>query len=132
MPYAPNEIDFDNFFANPLLYLDWSNIKIQLQDRRTFRRDFQFSFLDENANSLWSVVFSDFDHLLLYLSKYGCDYVSSYRSQKRMLQRNLIYTAITRAKKLCILVGDDKMFEYAVNNIEVDNRLTSLKQFLFE
>lgn len=33
MPYAPNEIDFDNFFANPILYLDWSNIKIQLQDR---------------------------------------------------------------------------------------------------
>ncbi len=53
-------------------------------DRRTLRRDFQFDFLDENANSLWPVVFSDFDHLLLYLSKYGCDYVSSYRSEKRV------------------------------------------------
>lgn len=53
-------------------------------DRRTLRRDFQFAFLDENAHSLWSVVFSDFDHLLLYLSKYGCDYVSSYRSEKRI------------------------------------------------
>ena len=53
-------------------------------DRRTLRRDFQFDFLDENAHSLWSVVFSDFDHLLLYLSKYGCDYVSSYRSEERI------------------------------------------------
>lgn len=53
-------------------------------DRRTLRRDFQFAFLDENAHSLWSVVFSDFDHLLLYLSKYGCDYVNSYRSEKRI------------------------------------------------
>ncbi len=53
-------------------------------DRRTLRRDFQFDFLDENANSLWAVVFSDFDHLLLYLSKYGCDYVNSYRSEKRI------------------------------------------------
>ena len=65
-------------------------------------------------------------------SEYDIVVIPVYRSQKRMLQRNLIYTAITRAKKLCILVGDDKMFEYAVNNIEVDNRLTSLKQFLFE
>ena len=51
--------------------------------RRAYRRDFQFAFLDENAHSLWAVVFSDFDHLLLYLSKYGCDYVSGYRSEKR-------------------------------------------------
>ncbi len=54
------------------------------QDRRTYRRDFQFDFLDENANSLWAVVFSDFDHLLLYLAKYGCDYVNDYRSDKRI------------------------------------------------
>ncbi len=53
-------------------------------ERRKLRRDFQFSLLEENANALWSVVFSDFDHLLLYLSEYGCDYVSSYRSDKRI------------------------------------------------
>ncbi len=57
---------------------------ISQQDRRSLRRDFQFEFLDENAHSLWAVVFSDFDHLLLYLSRYGCDYVSSYRSEKRI------------------------------------------------
>lgn len=53
-------------------------------DRRTLRRDFQFAFLDENKNSLWPVVFSDFDHLLLYLSKFGCDFVSEYRSEERI------------------------------------------------
>lgn len=57
---------------------------ISQSDRRKIRRDFQFDFLNENANSLWPVVFSDFDHLLLYLSEYGCDYVSSYRSAKRV------------------------------------------------
>lgn len=57
---------------------------VDMAQRRSYRRDFQFSFLDENANSLWSVVFSDFDHLLLYLAKYGCDYVSDYRSEKRI------------------------------------------------
>ncbi len=53
-------------------------------ERRKLRRDFQFNLLEENANTLWPVVFSDFDHLLLYLSEYGCDYVSSYRSEKRV------------------------------------------------
>ncbi len=53
-------------------------------DRRELRRNFQFTFLEENAHSLWSVVFSDFDHLLLYLSEFGCDYVSSYHSDKKI------------------------------------------------
>ena len=57
---------------------------VSSQDRRAYRRGFQFDFLDENAHSLWAVVFSDFDHLLLYLSKYGCDYVNNYRSEKRI------------------------------------------------
>ena len=57
---------------------------ISQSDRRELRRSFQFDFLNENANSMWPVVFSDFDHLLLYLSEYGCDYVSSYRSEKRI------------------------------------------------
>lgn len=53
-------------------------------ERRAYRRNFQFAFLDENANALWAVVFSDFDHLLLYLSRFGCDYVNDYRSEKRI------------------------------------------------
>lgn len=57
---------------------------ISQADRRELRRKFQFDFLEETAHSMWSVVFSDFDHLLAYLGKYGCDYVSSYRSEKRI------------------------------------------------
>ena len=32
MPFAPNEIDLDNYFANPILRLDWSSIKLQCDD----------------------------------------------------------------------------------------------------
>ena len=53
-------------------------------DRRKIRRDFQFEFLDEHKHRLWSVVFSDFEHLLLYLSKYGIDYVQGYRSAENV------------------------------------------------
>lgn len=57
---------------------------ISQSERRALRRNFQFEFLNENSTSMWPVVFSDFDHLLLYLSKYGCDYVSSYRSDEKI------------------------------------------------
>lgn len=53
-------------------------------DRRKIRRDFQFEFLEEHKHRLWSVVFSDFEHLMLYLSRYGIDYVQSYRSAENV------------------------------------------------
>ncbi|AVK60632.1 ATP-dependent RecD-like DNA helicase [Lactobacillus sp. CBA3605] len=47
----------------------------------------------------------------------------------RMLQRNLLYTAVTRAEQMLILVGDVKSFERSVSNESV-NRLTTLTQRL--
>lgn len=38
------------------------------------------------------------------------------RSSHRMLQRNLVYTAITRAKSKLILLGEKVAFDYAVKN----------------
>jgi len=43
-----------------------------------------------------------------------------------MLQRNLIYTGITRAKKVCVLVGTPKALGYAVRNMTVNKRNTKL------
>ncbi len=43
-----------------------------------------------------------------------------------MLQRNLLYTAVTRAKKLCVLVGSRKAISIAVNNNAVAERDTAL------
>jgi exodeoxyribonuclease V alpha subunit len=43
-----------------------------------------------------------------------------------MLQRNLLYTAITRAKKLCVLVGSRKAVYIAVKNNTVAHRHTAL------
>jgi exodeoxyribonuclease V alpha subunit len=47
-----------------------------------------------------------------------------------MLQRNLIYTAVTRAKKICILIGTRKALWYAVNHNTVTQRNTLLKERL--
>lgn len=47
-----------------------------------------------------------------------------------MLQRNLIYTGITRAKKICVLVGTTKALAYAIGNNTVSKRNTKLKERL--
>ena len=47
-----------------------------------------------------------------------------------MLQRNLIYTGITRAKKILVIVGTRKALTYAVKNVTVTKRNTLLKERL--
>ncbi|MDO4787720.1 MAG: ATP-dependent RecD-like DNA helicase [Johnsonella sp.] len=49
-----------------------------------------------------------------------------------MLQRNLIYTGITRAKKILVIVGSKKALAYAVENVKVSDRKTLLKERLEE
>lgn len=44
-----------------------------------------------------------------------------------MLQRNLLYTAITRARNLCVLTGSRKAIGTAVRNNKVANRFTALE-----
>jgi len=43
-----------------------------------------------------------------------------------MLQRNLLYTAITRARKLCVLAGSRRAIGMAVKNNKVAQRFTAL------
>ncbi len=47
-----------------------------------------------------------------------------------MLQRNLIYTGITRAKKICVLLGTKKALSFAIRNMSVLKRNTKLKERL--
>lgn len=48
----------------------------------------------------------------------------------RMLRRNLLYTAITRAKKFLILCGEEEALEWGVKNNDATVRQTSLKNRL--
>lgn len=47
-----------------------------------------------------------------------------------MLQRNLLYTAVTRAKKLCIIIGQSRAVAIALRNNTSIKRITFLQQFL--
>lgn len=53
-------------------------------------------------------------------------------AHKHMLTRNLIYTAVTRAKKLCIVVGHDQAVLHSVRTTEANERYTGLSVRLKE
>jgi len=53
-----------------------------------------------------------------------------HESQFPMLRKNLAYTAITRAKKLVVLVGSKKAIAISVKNNMMENRHTGLALFL--
>jgi len=47
-----------------------------------------------------------------------------------MLERNLFYTAVTRAKRLCVLVGQPRALAMAVKNADTRSRRTLLSSRL--
>jgi len=63
-------------------------------------------------------------------SEYPVVIVPLLKAHFMMLQRNLIYTAITRGKKKVFIVGDPAAYAMAVRNSESKQRLTHLRQKL--
>jgi exodeoxyribonuclease V alpha subunit len=59
-------------------------------------------------------------------SEYPAVVVPIVPQHSRMLQRNLLYTAITRAKKLVVLVGMRRAIQIAVENDRVARRYSGL------
>ena len=63
-------------------------------------------------------------------SEYPIVIIPITRSHYNMLQRNLIYTGVTRSKEICILVGQLDMLNYAIGNTKYSVRNTYLKELL--
>lgn len=63
-------------------------------------------------------------------SEYPAVIIPIFMQHFTLLQRNLIYTAITRAKKLCILIGQPKAIAMAIKNNKGVERETFLTDFL--
>jgi exodeoxyribonuclease V alpha subunit len=82
---------------------------------------------------------SDLDELVLAYaisihksqgSEYAAVIIPIFMQHFTLLQRNLIYTALTRAKKLCIIIGQPKALAMAIKNNKSLTRITFLTQFL--
>src|SRR5947209_8551846 len=63
-------------------------------------------------------------------SEYPCVVIPLHSTHYVMLQRNLLYTALTRAKRLAILVGEERALRIAVGNRRVRPRFTRLAERL--
>lgn len=49
------------------------------------------------------------------------------QSSPMLLTRNLLYTGITRAKKMLIVIGSERIVEFMINNIDSKKRNTGLE-----
>ena len=65
---------------------------------------------------------SEFDYIILPL----------YTGYQKLFTRNLLYTAMTRAKKMLIIVGSKNIINFMVDNIDSKNRMTGLKYKIIE
>ena len=48
------------------------------------------------------------------------------KSSPMLLTRNLLYTGITRAKKLLIIIGSEKVVKFMIQNVDSKKRNTGL------
>ena len=63
-------------------------------------------------------------------SEYPVVFIPLSTSHSHMLNRNLLYTAITRAKSAVVLVGSTKALQIAVKNTFSRERTTGLKHYI--
>ncbi len=63
-------------------------------------------------------------------SEYPVVVIPLHTSHYLMLHRSILYTAVTRGKKLVVLVGSRKALAIAIRNVRVERRNTGLKEKL--
>jgi len=63
-------------------------------------------------------------------SEYPAVVIPLHTSHYMMLHRSILYTAVTRGKKLVVLVGSRKALSMAIRNLRVEKRNTGLREKL--
>ena len=65
-------------------------------------------------------------------SEFECVIIPLFDTPAQLLYRNLLYTAVTRAKKLLIVVGSETLYNKMAENDKKTLRYTLLKEFIIE
>ena len=65
-------------------------------------------------------------------SEFPCVIMPVHTTHYIMLKRNLLYTGITRGKKMVVLVGTMKAINIAINTMDSDTRFSHLKEKILE
>lgn len=102
-------------------------------DRKS--KSFKIAFYDKIARlSFEAAMDLDFAYAVTVHKSQGNEFdaviIPMFPGPPQLYYRNLLYTAVTRAKKALILVGDPRTVEMMVNNNRQTKRYSALKTFL--
>lgn len=106
---------------------------IQSIDRKT--KSLQIAFYDKTARLTYEAANDlDFAYAVTVHKSQGNEFdaviIPMFPGPPQLYYRNLLYTAVTRAKKTLILVGNPHTVEMMVNNNRQTKRYSALKAFL--
>ena len=106
---------------------------IEKIDKKT--KIIKISFYDKSAAYTYeSASDLDFAYAVTVHKSQGNEFdaviIPMFQGPPQLYYRNLLYTAVTRAKKTLILVGNPHTVEYMVNNNRRTKRYSGLKEFL--
>ncbi len=95
------------------------NLRVKFDDNKICW--YEFSDLEQIEHSYCITIHkaqgSEFDVVIMIIPQ----------AAPMLLTRNLLYTGITRAKKLLIVIGNDKVVDYMIKNVDSKKRNTGLK-----
>lgn len=120
-----NDYDKDVFNGDigRIVWIEEEERQVQVKfDDRTVR--YEFNELDELAPAYAITIHKSQG------SEYPCVIVPFHTQHFVMLQRNLLYTAVTRGRKLVVLVGSPRAIAMAVKRTDSGRRLTTLRERL--
>ncbi len=118
---------FEGIYNGDIGYIDSidnenEKLYVKFDDDRLVEYDFEE--LDQLEHSYAITIHksqgSEFDYVILPI----------FTGYKKLLTRNLLYTAMTRAKKMLIIIGNRNVVNYMVDNLDSKNRKTGLKEKL--
>ena len=97
--------------------LDEGQLHVAFDDRTVL---YEFSELDEISLAYATSVHKSQG------SEYAAVVIPLAMQHYLLLQRNLLYTAVTRGKKLVVIIGQPRALAMAVKNVRSTRRLTNL------
>ena len=102
--------------------IDFSNqsMEIVFDDRSV---NYDFSYLEELEHAYAITVHKSQG------SEYPIVIIPMYRAPEMLLTRNLLYTAVTRAQRMVIIVGESEIVAKMVENNKQSHRFTGLARF---
>ena len=95
------------------------NVRVKFDDEKVCW--YQFNELEQIEHSYCITIHkaqgSEFDVVIMIVPQ----------AAPMLLTRNLLYTGLTRAKKLLIVIGNDRVVDYMIKNVDSKKRNTGLE-----